>query len=113
MCPRGKGIVGVRKQVRGFCAVVYLLMGFVQCLTITASLLDAWPGSPWVFDALVALGCAYMPVIGTIIAMMGATDVWDWRHRSALLFFGWPYLLYAVLALWCGTVALVRRSRGP
>jgi hypothetical protein len=30
-----------------------------------------------------------------------------------MLFFGSPYLLYAVLALWCGTAALVRRSREP
>jgi hypothetical protein len=72
----------------------YLALGTAQATAIAAGLVERgftrWRGWP------VALLLAYLPVVGSAVAVQGATAGWSWRTSTGLMRFFGP--LVAILA---------------
>ena len=91
-------------------AIVYFGMGLVQVLaTITG--VQLWTGWPWMVAAFVSFLVGYIPIVGTIAGIKGATDAWGWQLWSAIAFFCWPYALYIVGIAVGGVAELFSRRR--
>jgi hypothetical protein len=92
-------------------AVIYLVIGVIQMLA-TIRGIQLWTDLPWLISAIISMFIAYLPLVGTVAGIKGATDVWGWGFWSAVAFFCWPYVIY-VLAIVVGGVAdLMSRRRG-
>lgn len=93
------------KQTIG-CAVfiVYLGIGLVQLLA-SINGIQLWFDWPWILAALVSLFVAYIPVVGTVAGIVGATAAWGWGLWPTIALFCSPYVLY-VIAILTGAVEL-------
>lgn len=68
--------------------ILYLLIGIVQFFAIMNGL-ESWWGIHWFFAGPIAFVVAYIPLVGSIVGMVGAVDVWHWTWwQAGLLFFG-------------------------
>jgi hypothetical protein len=76
----------------------YLLLGLFQLAAVMAGLVD-WVGLHWLFAALVAMFIAYIPVVGTVLGIVGAVTAWDWHWLMATALFAGPFLVMLVLVL--------------
>ena len=91
--------------------LVYLAIGLVQLLAIIKGI-QLWTGASWVLAAFLSLLVAYIPIVGTIAGIKGATDTWGWDVWPAIAFFCWPYVLYFVAVAAGGVADLRSRKRG-
>ncbi|HBV4816879.1 TPA: hypothetical protein MYU56_003548 [Klebsiella pneumoniae] len=73
-------------QAIGF--IVYIVVGIFQLTAIMAGL-ESWWGLHWIIAAPIAFIISYIPLVGSIVGMIGAMDVcrWEW-WQAGLLFFG-------------------------
>lgn len=56
--------------------------------------LESWWGLHWIIAAPIAFIISYIPLVGSIVGMVGAMDVWRWEWwQAGLLFFGGTVLL--------------------
>jgi hypothetical protein len=78
---------------------IYLLMGLIQLASILGGI-ENWWGWPWWIAIFVATPLAYIPILGTILGIMGAIKSWGWMPLNAVLFYLWP--LAAFLLYWVG-----------
>ncbi|WP_260617791.1 hypothetical protein [Klebsiella pneumoniae] len=77
--------------------IVYIVVGLFQLAAIMAGL-ESWWGIHWLIAAPVAFIISYIPLVGSIVGMIGAMDVWRWEWwQAGLLFFGG-----LVFAIACG-----------
>ncbi len=90
-------------------AIVYLGVGFVQLLAMLKGI-QLWLGVPWILAALVSLVIAYIPIVGTIAGIKGATAAWGWGLWPAIAFFCGPLALTLVAAAAGGVSDLVKRK---
>lgn len=68
--------------------LLYMVVGLVQFLAIIAGL-ESWWGLHWIIAGPVAFFIAYVPVLGSVVGMVGAVDVWRWEWwQAGGLFFG-------------------------
>lgn len=82
-------------QAIGF--IVYIVIGLFQFAAIIAGL-ESWWGVHWLIAAPVAFIISYIPLLGSVVGMVGAMDVWRWEWwQAGLLFFGG-----LVFAIACG-----------
>jgi hypothetical protein len=66
--------------------ILYLLIGIVQFFAEWTRILV---GNTLVFAGPIAFVVAYIPLVGSIVGMVGAVDVWHWTWwQAGLLFFG-------------------------
>lgn len=73
-------------QAIGF--LVYIAIGLVQLLATMAGL-ESWWGLHWAIAGPVAFIIAYIPLLGSIVGMVGAVDAWGWEWwQAGALFFG-------------------------
>ncbi|MDG0292225.1 hypothetical protein MXT29_06965 [Klebsiella pneumoniae] len=73
-------------QAIGF--IVYIVVGLFQLGAIMAGL-ESWWGLHWIIAAPIAFIVSYIPLVGSIVGMVGAMDVWRWEWwQAGLLFFG-------------------------
>ncbi|MEI7205015.1 hypothetical protein WCU66_08260 [Dickeya dianthicola] len=73
-------------QIIGF--VIYFAIGLVQLFATMAGL-ESWWGLHWIIAGPVAFILAYIPLVGSIVGMVGAVDVWGWGWwQAGALFFG-------------------------
>jgi hypothetical protein len=81
-------------QAIGF--IVYIVVGLFQLAAIMAGL-ESWWGLHWIIAAPVAFIISYIPLVGSIVGMVGAMDVWRWEWWQAGLFslVAWFLLLSA------------------
>lgn len=87
--------IGDYMQAIGF--IVYIVVGLFQLSAIMAGL-ESWWGVHWIISAPIAFIVSYIPLIGSIVGMVGAMDVWRWEWwQAGLLFFGG-----LVFAIACG-----------
>ena len=84
--------------------VVYLAIGFVQLLAAVKGI-QLWLDWPWILAAFISLFVAYIPVVGTVAGIVGATAAWGWGLWPAIALFCSPYVLY-VIAIATGAVEL-------
>jgi hypothetical protein len=87
----GMGIIGVFAEVRGFSIAL---------------------GISWFFSLMIALFLTYIPFVGTVAAAYGAHVGWGWSWLWAIIFFGWPQLLWLAGTLLVGLVAAIGASFG-
>lgn len=67
---------------------LFILIGLIQFFAIISGL-ESWLGFHWIIAGPIAFIIAYIPLIGSIVGMVGAVDVWHWSWwQAALLFFG-------------------------
>lgn len=77
--------------------VLYFALTAVQFFAIIAGL-ESWVGLHWLIAVPLSLVVATIPLIGTIVGVMGAVVGWEWLWwQAALLFFG-PFLAMVALA---------------
>ena len=96
-------------QVVGF--LIFLALGILQIAATIAGLED-WLGLPGFIAVILALFFAWMPLVGTLVGMVGAVTVWGWSWPAAIgLFFG-PLIVMAIFAVLVGGYeALMTRYR--
>jgi hypothetical protein len=88
-------------------AIIYFGLGLLQLAAIMAGLGD-WLGLHWIIAGPLALFLAYLPLVGSILGLLGAVHVWDWAWwQAGLLFFGG----FAVTIAFGGLSAMVDSFR--
>lgn len=89
----------MNEKVAGFFGclfqIVYLLMGLVQLAAILGGIEDWW-GWPWWIAIFVAFPIAYIPILGTVVGIMGAIESFGWSPMAAITLFCWPYIIYII-----------------
>lgn len=73
-------------QAIGF--IIYLVIGIVQLAAVMAGL-ESWWGLNGFFSFIIAFVVAYIPLLGSVVGMMGAVQAWHWEWwQAGGLFFG-------------------------
>jgi hypothetical protein len=78
--------------------ILYMALGLFQ-IAATIVGIEHWLGIPWFFAAIIAMLIAWLPVIGTILGMVGAHYAWGWSWLSAFLLFFGPLLVIGGIVL--------------
>lgn len=86
-------------------AVLYFGIGFVQLLAAIKGI-QLWMGVPWLIAVVISTFVAWIPVVGTVAGIKGATDAWGWGFWPAVAFFCWPFVIY-VIAIAGGGIAVL------
>lgn len=84
--------------LQSFGVIVWILSGLVQFAGVYAffgSYLDWW----FIFAAPIALILGQIPVIGTILGIMGAMNAWHWDFLPAVLVFCSTLTLMVLVAI--------------
>ena len=93
----------------------YFGMGVVGIAAILAGLED-WLGVHWLIAVIIAIPLAYIPLVGTLLGIAGAVEVWDWQWYWAVLLFFWPIVFtvagFLVVGSLAGVSALWQSRRG-
>ncbi|TYB30475.1 MAG: hypothetical protein FXF47_09125 [Candidatus Mcinerneyibacterium aminivorans] len=89
--------------------IVYLLIGLVALAAIMGGLED-WIGIPWYIVIFIALPVAFIPIVRTVLGIMGAIHSFGWSPTFAIIFFCWPLILYLIGTLVIGIEDLVKRN---
>ena len=71
---------------------LYMLLGVVQLLAIVNGAMSL--GLSLLFAAPIALFLAYIPLVGTVLGMVGAVSGWGWTWLQAGLLFGLPWIVF-------------------
>lgn len=108
------GKSGVEMQILFF--IIYVAIGLLQYFAIQDGL-TSWVGLPWLIAVPAAFVLGYIPIVGSVLGVLGASYVWKWSWTSAILLFCWPVVLFgfALLSQVAGSrvAALIRgRPRG-
>jgi hypothetical protein len=89
---------------------VYILMSLVQLLAILNGI-EAWWGWPTWIAIFIAMPVAYIPILGTIVGIMGAIKSFGWSPTFSIWFFCWPYVLYTILLAGGGLSSIFSRNK--
>jgi hypothetical protein len=90
--------------------IIYFLMGLLQLAAIMGGIEDWW-GFPWWVAIFIAFSLAYIPIVGTIVGIMGAIEAFGWSPVTAITLFCWPYIIYIAILLITGSLAFLGSSR--
>jgi len=101
----------MKEKVGCAAAIVYLAIGFVQLLAIIKGI-QIWFSVPWILAMFLSFIIAYIPIIGTIAGIRGATAAWGWSLWPTIGFFCWPYVLYAAALAVGGVAELLSWKKG-
>ena len=87
--------------MRVFFQIAFFVMGIVQ-------LFAAWDGFMYMLGVgsfvggLLALFTAYIPIIGSLLGMYGAMNVWEWSFLQSFVLFFWYLILIAAVYAYQG-----------
>jgi uncharacterized membrane protein YhaH (DUF805 family) len=81
-----------------FFIIAYIGIGFAQFFAVQDWFAVSW-GWEGFFGAIAALFVTYIPILGSVLGVLGAHDVWHWSWISSLLLFFWYVPLALVVAL--------------
>lgn len=88
----------------------YILLGLFQLAAIMAGL-EEWLGLHWIFAIMLASFIAYIPLLGTIVGVMGAMEAWHWDlWQSIGLFFGPLILIVTVVGIMAAAEKITQRK---
>ena len=90
---KSSSIIGI---LEGLVPFIYLGVGLFQLAAIQGGIIDWW-GLHWIIALIVAFPIAYIPIVGTVVGIMGAIKSWHWSPVSAILLFCWPYVIFAIV----------------
>lgn len=102
----------MKNALQTILGVAYFFLGILQFVFITAGVQD-WLGVHWFFSAFVAFILAYMPVVGTVLGILGAVSGFGWNFPLAIIFFCWPYVMFAIALVAIWVFDLLKKHRGP
>jgi hypothetical protein len=91
--------------------VIYIIIGLVQIAAFMSGIIDWW-GIPWWIAVFIASPLSYVPILGTILGIMGAIKAWGWTPLAAILLFGCPYIIYIGALATGGLAERFGRNRG-
>lgn len=78
--------------------IAYFILGLFQ-LAAFMSGLEVWLDIHWLLAAIIAVPLSYIPILGTVLGVVGAHSGWGWSWLSALaLFFGPMAAIFAISA---------------
>lgn len=72
-------------------SMIFFIMSIFQFFPIFDAL-KIYLGFHWIIASLLALIIAGMPIIGSILGMFGAIQVWEWSWIFAFLLFWGPFI---------------------
>lgn len=81
-----------------FFGIAYLIIGLAQLFAVQdwfINYLD-W-GS--LFSFIAALFVTYIPLVGSILGVIGAYEYWGWSWLAAILLFFWYVPVFLIFAL--------------
>lgn len=87
----------------------YIFLGLIQSVAIV-DVEREWWGMHWVLALPFAVIVAYVPVVGTIVGVLGAVQAWSLRPWVAILLFCWPYIVILAALGAGGISAFTQRS---
>lgn len=77
----------------------YLLSGLFLLAAIMSGLVSWWD-DPGFLAFIVALFEVYIPILGTVVGVVGAHEAWGWGWPMAIgLFFGPLILIYVIASI--------------
>ena len=76
----------------------YVLLGLFQTIAVIAGL-EGWTGLHWIITVPFAVYIAYIPVVGTVIGMIGAVNAWHWSWLHAGGLFIGPFVVILFITL--------------
>ncbi len=83
----------------GIGGVLFFCLGVVQLLALIAGM-EAWLGLHWLLSGILLFPIAYIPIFGTVCAIMGAVKGWGWTWwQAGLLFFGLQIVMLAIISV--------------
>ena len=71
---------------------VYSCIGLVQLVAILDGLQE-WLGIPLILAAPLATILGYIPLVGSVLAVVAVLLVWEWHWLAAVALFGIPCIL--------------------
>ncbi len=71
---------------------VYACIGLVQLVAILDGI-QAWLDMHLVFAAPLAVILSYIPLVGSVLAIVSVVLVWEWHWLGAVALFGSPYIV--------------------
>lgn len=93
--------------VLGTTAVMsYYALGLVQIFATYNFFKYYWEWNG-VVSFFAAMFTGYMPILGSIAGVMGATKVWGWELWAAMLLFFFPFAIWLLVIILGGTVGLL------
>jgi len=87
----------------------YIFFGLVQAVAIVDGE-RLWWGLHWFLALPLALVVAYVPVLGTVVGILGAMQAWSLRPWIAIILFCWPYVVILAAFLSGGISAFTQRT---
>jgi hypothetical protein len=91
-----------------FFFIAYIVVGFSQLFAIIDGLEYAL-GLHWLLAGMFALFITYIPLLGSIIGVYGAVNVWDWSLLQASALFFWYVPVFLLIFLFGGVASLFDR----
>lgn len=85
-------------------------MGLVQVTAVLGGIEDWW-GWPWWIAIFIAMPIAYIPILGTVVGIIGGIKSFGWSPMFAILFFCWPYVFYIILLALGSMAAIFSHNR--
>lgn len=75
----------------------YIALGLFQVVAVLSGM-ESWVALPWILSGPIAVCVAYIPLVGTLVGMLGAMTAWHLSWLQAAGLFLGPFVTLAVLA---------------
>lgn len=97
-----------------FGCIFFITIGIIQIMAVLGALQD-WLGIPKLITWFIAAPIAFTPIIGSIVAIMGAIKSFKWSVFGSVIIFGAPIFISATiwLALTISDYKTYRRNKRP
>ena len=90
---------------------IFLGLGFFQLFAI-ADGIDFFFGTEGTFLALfLAIISTYFPIIGPVLGVYGAYNVWGWNLIPSILLFFTPTILFVSMLIISGSASVFSKNR--
>lgn len=83
-------------MIRLLYPVIYVITSILQFFAIYAyfSLAHDMNG---ILSLILAVITCWIPILGTVLGVLGAHNGWGWSWFAVILLFFWPYILYMLI----------------
>ncbi len=84
--------------------LIYIALGVLQFWAILDGV-AVWLSLNIILAIPLAILLAYIPVVGTLLGILAAVQVWHWSWLGAISLFLWPFILAGILIIGVGGFA--------
>ena len=86
--------------------ILFIVIGFIQLFAIASGIKVWLEIESTAIAFLIAILTTFIPIVGNILGILGAIQVWGWSFLLAIsLFFGWA-IFYLLMSLSIGIICL-------